>query len=58
MIVLCSTDLVVMFAVAVDSVQEKSGIAGRDDLTVLQKAQAVVQTAAAATAEKASQAYQ
>ena len=41
-----------------DSVQEKSGIAGRDDLTVMQKAQAVVQTAAAATVEKASQAYQ
>ncbi|EIE21742.1 hypothetical protein COCSUDRAFT_56195 [Coccomyxa subellipsoidea C-169] len=43
---------------AVDAVQEKSGIAGRNDMTVLQKAQAVVQTAAAATAEKASQAYQ
>lgn len=45
-------------AAAVDSVQEKSGIKGRDDLTMMQKAQAVVQTAAAATAEKANQAYE
>lgn len=43
---------------AVDSVQEKVGVAGRDDMTVFQKAQAIVQTAAAATAEKASQVYE
>ncbi|BDA47141.1 hypothetical protein COCOBI_09-5960 [Coccomyxa sp. Obi] len=43
---------------ALDSVQEKAGVAGRDDMTVFQKAQAIVQTAAAATAEKASQVYE